>query len=354
MAQATDDLSSLALEPERLYAAAFVLVALTALYIGVHGPAVSDWEGYQFLFDQDGGWLRRQGRDPLFLYVLQGGRAIFGGNGYDLFRGAVFAAFAAAAARFAYAMAPGRTWAIFLALVAVAAFMIKALAQIREGMAFLIVTWPLVATYRHGENNPLAVGVFACVAPLMHSGAALFAGLWAMAAALSIIPRLVTWRGLPWLLLGAGLLAGASAAAWISASASTLEFSLRDLGIDTDAETIGGVAKDIYWLANGVAVLILWRELLRAAHGAGRFGGAFAIGLGSLVLPAVYTVCLVLVFRQFYLPAVTSMAIRLLISSMQLALLILGLRGRVNLASIGIASALILDQARLLFVDSPI
>jgi hypothetical protein len=179
-----------------------------------------------------------------------------------------------------------------------------------------------------------------------------FLALWVMAATFSLMPRLVVWRGLPWFLLALGVCGGLAGAALASASAGALEFSLQDLGIDTSVQAIGGAAKNVYWLVNGLVVLVIWRQLLVAGHGCGWFGRSFAICLGSFVLPFLYTVCLALVFRQFYLPAVTSMAVRLLLSSMQLGLLIVGLRGALNLWSIGIASASILDQARLLFQGS--
>ena len=338
---------------ERVYAAVFVVVTLALLYWQFHGPNLADWGGYGALYDRDGGWLASQGRDPLFVQLIHVSRTIFGGNGYDTFRAALFAVFLISAARAAYAMVPGKTWSIFLAVVVVAAFLIKSLVQVREGLAFLLVLWPLVQTYRWGKSNLVLAGAFALVAPFIHSGAALFSGLWAMAAGLCLVPRILMSTRLPWFFMFVGVALGVAAARVLAGSASALEFSLRDLGIDANTEAVGGIAKYIYWIFMGVSVIIIGRQLVSAGKGSGRFGQALAISLGSLILPLIYTICLVLVFRQFFLPAVTSMADRLLFSSMHLALLIIGLRGKVNSWSIGIAAFLIFDQIRLLF-ETPI
>jgi hypothetical protein len=347
-----DDSRALTWQPDRLYAAVFTAITLGVVYLRYHGADAVDWQGYSEIYDRDGAWLARQGRDPLFVALVGAAKVVFGGNGYAAFRASVFGVFVAVAAFVAYAMRPGRPWAIFVAVVVVAAFLIKSQTQIREGLAFVLVLGPLIRTYRLGAANPLMAGTFALAAYFMHSGAVVFLALWVMAATFSLMPRLVVWRGLPWFLLALGVCGGLAGAALASASAGALEFSLQDLGIDTSVQAIGGAAKNVYWLVNGLVVLVIWRQLLVAGHGCGWFGRSFAICLGSFVLPFLYTVCLALVFRQFYLPAVTSMAVRLLLSSMQLGLLIVGLRGALNLWSIGIASASILDQARLLFQGS--
>lgn len=333
----------------KLWAVGWVLVAMGLLYWRYSGSMVPDWLGYSDLYDYEGGWLMRQGRDPLFVAVLHLGRSMFGIDGYTNFRLALFGLFALVAARAVFAATPN-TLAVAPALIVVAAFLLKSLVQIREGMAFALVVWSLITAFqfknRHGW---LIAGVGCLVAALIHAGAVIFVVAWALALGLHIYWPLLKWRDLPAALLALGLAIGVTAAWLITRQADAIEFALRDLGEDTTIEAVSGGWKYAYWIANGGVVLLLRHQLLQASEGSMRFGYAYAGLLGSLVIPMIYACCVYLVFSQFYLPAVTAMAVRLLFSASQLGLIIIAWRGRITVWTMLIVAVSLADQIRLLY-----
>jgi hypothetical protein len=143
-----DDAGRISLDPIALWASALVVVAMAALYWHFSGPIFADWIGYSQLWDNDGGWLLREGRDPLFVSLLHQSRRLFGQNGYGEFRFALFAVFAAVGARLAYLMRAEWVSVLFVVPIVISAFMLKSLVQIREGLAFLIVVLPLISVFR--------------------------------------------------------------------------------------------------------------------------------------------------------------------------------------------------------------
>lgn len=75
------------IRPGSLLSAALVAAAMALLYWQFHGYAVPDWEGYEKLYGGGGAWLLAQGRDPVFVWLLQTARRLLGGeNTYGEFR----------------------------------------------------------------------------------------------------------------------------------------------------------------------------------------------------------------------------------------------------------------------------
>jgi hypothetical protein len=182
----------------------------------------------------------------------------------------------------------------------------------------------------------------------MHVAEGVFLALSAPALIASLIPRVIAdWRT-RWVLTALSVALGVTAVWALNRLGDTLLWELRDYSIDISASPTTGLWKDAYWLFNGAAVLVLRRQVLGAIEGARPFALAWATGLVCGVLPALYSACFILATTGFAIPAVTSIAIRLLYTSMELALLIIALRGRMNLITVALAVAMMADRLRLL------
>jgi len=340
--------------PANLLASLLVLALMALAYWKFSGPDVPDWIGYSRIFDQEGSWLARQGRDPLFIQLVRWARLAFGPNGYAVFRFGLFGVVSIFAARIAYAMPSKFVSPVFAAALVVAAMALKGLVQIREGLAFVFVAWPMIGVFRGKTGGRLAAGAGALIGALIHIGAGAFVVAWLVAYALYLSPsRVLRGRGVVWALSTLGVSAGAVAAVLIFRFSTAIEFDLQDFGVDTSVQAVGGVQKYIFWSCSGVAVLVAGHQLLSAAQGSRKFGYAYAMVLGAAILPGLYVVCAVLVFSDFYLPAATSLSVRLLLSSMSLSLLIVGLRGKATASTLGIATAVFLYGLRPLILQGP-
>lgn len=336
-----------------LWAAGLAVFVMAFFYWEFPASGFGDWLGYAEIWDQDGGWLANQGRDPLFVTIVHQSRQVFGDGGYAVFRDVLYGVFTLAAARFAYVMRSRQVSALYVVPIVAAALLVKSLVQIREGMAFVIAVVPLVGVFRASRSGWLVAGIGALMAVLMHFGALLFVVCWAVASVLYLAPdRLLGGKGARTSLMALGLALGVAMSVAILAFSKVLELALEDLGSDTTAPAIGGAWKYVYWIVNGGLVLLVRQQLLNAAWGSRKFGYAYATVLGSVVLPIIYTVCIILVFNQFYLPVITSAAVRLLFSGVEAALLVIGFRGKANWLTAAIAVILIADQLRLLLSES--
>lgn len=337
-----------------VFSAVLTLVAMGVLYWQFSGPGNPDWDGYGRLFDDQGGWLLRQGQSPAFVWLLQTARDVLGSNGYDTFRAALFGLFMAFAAWLAHAMPAqegfGRASCLLTATIVVAAFLLKGLVQVREGLAFLFILIPVQAMYGHRRRGGLlGSGIGAMISGAIHSGTVLFLGNWLASASLWVLPsRALTGWAIQNILLFLAVAIGVALALTVLHNATTVSFLLEGFGVDQSADAKGGLWKYVYWLAYGVTVLVVRHQVVLAASGTLRFPYAYATTLASFVLPLTYAVCLALVFTHFYIPAFTSMAIRFLFTCLELALIIIALRGRANLVTLAIALASIADQSRLL------
>jgi hypothetical protein len=237
---------------------------------------------------------------------------------------------------------------VIAAAIMVAAMMLKSLVQIREGLAFILVALSMLAVYARSAGGWLFCGLMTLVAAFTHFGAAIFLLGWLAASMFHLSPDAVLGgRRLRLILMTVAISIGVGGALEMFRYARQIEFVAEDFGADTNAMVISGTAKYIYWIVFGAAVTATTAQLLGAAQGARKFGYAYATCLGAFLIPMLYAVCLTLVFGRFDLPIVTSAVIRLLWSSLELGLIIIGLRGRANLLTFLVACVLILDESRL-------
>jgi len=350
-AKAPDDRPVAKLRPGSVLSAALVVAAMGLLYWRFHGEAAPDWAGYEALYGGGGAWLLAQGRDPVFVWLLQASRAVLGDGGYASFRAILFALFTAVAAWVAFITPPQRRLGDFapvaIALMVVLMFLLKGLAQIREGLAFVAVLLPVVSMFAFQRRGVVRSGLGAALAAAIHFGAAIFIAVWAVAGAQAALARTVLKPGFQRLLLIAGVGLGLGAAFLFLRDGAAVRFILQDHGVDTSASPVGGPAKYAYWLANGAMVLVIRRQLLDAA-GPRRFGFLYAGALGSFVAPLLYALTLFMVFTGFAVPALTSMVIRLLFTVMELSLAVVMLRGRATWLTVLVTVAMIADRVRLL------
>jgi hypothetical protein len=343
---------------QSLRAAAAALAGLYALTaMGLIGwlllgrIGLADWDGYRTLYDGAGGYLARQGRDPLFVWTLVRAGDTLGGGGYEIFRWGLFGVFTAAAALWAAKAVAGGSGVVVSVLIVIAAFLLKSLVQIREGLAFLFVLVSLAGLFRSSGKGIFLAGLGALVAVFLHVGTSAFLFAWAAALAIWALPdRVIAGRRFTVWLTAGGVAAGLIAATLIVGDAEALEYGLRDFGVDTSEAVVAGFWKYLYWIAMGGLVLVTRDQLIRGVRGGGRFGYVYGCVVAAVLLPMLYVVCMVLVFARFEMVAVASMAIRLLLTSLELALMIIAVRGRAAWVAGGLAVVSIVDQGRLLLI----
>lgn len=335
----------------KLLAALIVVGAMAVLYHRFQGWTVPDWTGYEALYIGEGGYLYDLGRDPAFVWLLLHARDLFQSAGYDAFRLWLFVIFTVVAAWLALVMRPQLLiLAPFLsATVVLAVFLLKSLVQIREGIAFLFVLVPLVGVFRNRGAGVILAGLGAGIAVALHIGTAVFLLIWLFALVLAWTPsRFLTGTAVHWLLLFGAVFLGVAMAVLVIHYSTALGFLLQDFGFDRSAEPIGGALKYAYWALLGGLILSLRHVMVERMDAPRPFGFAYASVIASGAMPALYTLCAILVFTNFYIPALTTLAERLLYSVIELALVILMLRGRGGWVVWMTAVVMIAVQARLL------
>jgi hypothetical protein len=327
----------------------YALAALGAMGWGLLGRcAPADWSGYQAMYDGRGAYLARQGRDPLFVWLIVRAGDLLGGGGYDTFRWLLFGLFVMVGSGWAGASVLAGSGLLASVLTVGAAFLLKSLVQIREGLAFLVLLVSLCGLVRGAPRVMAASGCGALLAALIHSGTAIFVLAWLLAAALPGLSGAPLARRRVGLWLTVGALALGVGVAWlISRNAVALEDSLRDFGVDNSGGVAADLWKFLYWLAMGGVVAVVRKQVIDAAAGCGRFGERYATVIAAGLMPTVYVVCLLLVFSRFDSAAVVSLSIRLLLTTLELGLMIVAIRGRANWITAGAAAVSIVDQARL-------
>jgi len=337
-----------AVYPRRLLAAFMFLIAIWSLYARFSGEGTPDWLGYSGLYDSAGGYLETQGRDPLFVWLIAAGRRVLGPNGYPDFRLLVFGLLSMFGSRLVYSMPCRRIWPWLSALTVLDLFLLKGLVQIREGLAIALVSAPLVGAFTTGRISRFQIGVFAAIASLIHIGAACFLFVWLCA---TLFPaRSSTSNPLPnqgWL-LSAGTVLGVGLGVLILKNPEFVEKLLRDIAENPGRDVNGGLFKNLYWIANGAMLLEIRKQVSIPNSEFGGIARDYSAILGSVLMPALYFICIILVFDQFFIPGVTSMFVRLFLTSMQLALVIIGLRGTGNWVTLLLVVVNGVDQWRLL------
>ena len=335
-----------------LLAALLVMAALGLLYWQFSGDATRDWDGYGRLYDDEGGWLLRKGREPGFVWLISQARAVFGQDNYSEFRFSLFCVFTLFAAWLASKMpdqaAIRPITSLVTALIVLLAFLLKGLVQIREGVAFLFIVAPAVTIFRDQRGGMFRSGVGAVLAAVIHAATMFLSGAWLSAVGIWLLPnRIVASVLLQRVLLALSIVVGATLALTVLRNIDDVNFLLQDFGVDRYSDTQSGLWKYLYWLVNGAFVILVRHQLLASVKTAPKFAFAYATAIGTILLPAVYSICLVLVATNFQIAAVTSMAIRILFTATELALIIIALRGRADLGTAAMAVVMLVDRARL-------
>lgn len=336
----------------QLLAAGMVLVAMWVFYWSSNGlSGMGDWVAYRRMYDTGGGYLAPQGRDPAFVWLISAAARVFGYEGYQTFRNVLFAAFTLVAARWAYVsrgLTPVTAITIFATLI------VKCTVQIREGIAFVFLAWPLIGVYVQRPNqaakapqSAFRAFVGALLALFTHSGTSIFLGVWLGAGALTVIPRkFVAWRYTPRALLLFGVSAGVSLGAVILVFPHPFEALVVALtgGLYATPQTF--IWKTLYWLTLGTLTLALGNQLVTVGRGCSPFGYAYAISLGRFVMPLVCSGCIFLVISALRTGEVIEWGNRLLVSLLELALIVITIRGRANYLTLLIALILLANESR--------
>lgn len=120
-------------------------------------PLNPDWLAYQSIYESGGAWLSDQGRDPFFLFIVNGFRSILGADGYVGFRmliGIYFAVFSGVTyKKICRDGSIQYKHAIFVFMILLNLFLSRFTIQIREGLA---VTFLLMGIYLlfNGAHKP--------------------------------------------------------------------------------------------------------------------------------------------------------------------------------------------------------
>jgi hypothetical protein len=100
----------------------------------------------------------------------------------------------------------------------------------------------------------------------------------------------------------------------------------------------------------GAIVFVVRRQVLGVAATGRRFGESYATVLAAGLLPLIYVVCLLLVFTRFDSVAVVSLWVRMLLTTLELGMMLVAIRGGANWITAAVAAVSIVDQTRLLFL----
>jgi len=340
---------------EGAFAAFLVAATMGLLYWRFSGDSAPDWFGYGQLYDDEGGWLLRTGREPGFIWLLSQARAVFGTNGYVHFRFSLFCVFTAFSMWLAYrapnqgAVAPISPIAV--ALILVMTFLLKGLVQIREGIAFLFIAGPMLPLFGLHKKYFWYIGLSTIVAALIHAATAIFFFAWLSSIIIFYIPdKIITKKWTQWgiFLLATGL--GIVLALTVLQNLDAIYFFLQDFGVDRHADLQVGFWKYVYWSFNGIFVFVARDQLIKSLKEVPRFAFSYATAIGTVLLPVTYASCLTLILIKFPMASVTSMSIRLFFTTIELTLIITMIRGGVNFTSLAMVILMVGDRARLLSV----
>jgi hypothetical protein len=309
-----------------------------------------DWYAYFSLYSSDGGYLARQGRDPAFVSFITLCGELFGVEGYDAFRTALFTLILIGAAAIGVAIPYRRTTAVVAATVLVAAFCAKSIIQIRECLAFLVVVSGSVALVKKGRLSGLVLaGVSALVGLSIHSGSAIFLATWAITIGIYVLVRRPI-GGVPFVLTAAALGVGVLIAMNIRYELGYFMDSLSDVTPQGPIAPVTGAAKYINFAVEAGVVVAIRRQLLDAGSASGRRATyALAVSLGAIVVPSIFATDVLLVFEPSYAASpVTATLGRALATAMEASLLFITLAGRANWLTFGAAVFVLAGQLRAL------
>jgi hypothetical protein len=311
---------------------------------------LGDWSNYQAMYERGGGYLVRQERDPLFIWIIDRAWDLFRAGGYETFRLTLFALFAFIAAVVAFGSALEGSNIFAVVLIVIDAFAVKSLVQIREGLAFAVILLSLIPLFRRQRGGMAFAGVGCIAALFIHAGTFVFVVVWVFALLFCLLPaRLLNARSFPrWATLFS-VVAGLGMGFLAKENTQILRDGLHGLGADTSQEVVLGLWKGMYWIVVGAAVVVVRAQIITNAN-CSRADFGYVVTLGAGLIPLLYVICLVIVFSRFEVAAVAAMTIRMFLSAMELGLLVIALQGRANALTGSVAFAALADQARLILM----
>ncbi len=343
-------------------AAALAAVAITA-GLGVaanvlHGEQNPDWLGYEAMYLEEGAHLAALGRDPAFIWIVQGARELFGSQGYETFRLCLLAYFLTVAAILAFRIpaAPRIRLAsgLGVGVVLFAIVFSKFTVQIREGLAFSFAL-PAVSSIIRPSGGERTRSAFVppallALAILVHGGMVFLGLAYALGLLLAIaLGERVRGVAVGRFLMVVGIAFAVLVGAYLGRSIELTVEMLGELGVGVETEAFSSAAKLLYWILYGVLVFSLRRQAMDTVPAlADRRGTAFCVVYVSLVLPFTYALALYMVVTS-QLPFTTSMVSRLLSTAVGLTMFLVLLRGRANALTVVAALLVIGDQARTIY-----
>ena len=341
--------------PRWMSLSAFVCSSLVALLVlNLTEFLNPDWFGYQRIYEDGGGWLAEQGRDPLFLLLNSVGYQVFGVNGYAAFRYALSVYFIA----FSYLLCVGRVLPFFrpgptLVSLLTALLMFtgtRFTIQIREGIAMTLILLALRPVLLR-DVMPARTWVLMGCAVLIHAGtvlllAALLLSRWgsSLRSSTAVIHAFLK-QFTPFAVVAGGLLAAFAVGAGGTGAA------LDSLYDTYSASTTTLFTKFIYWFVVGVANFLIAREACRVFddQSIATKKASILVGLLALILiPAIYSMIVVELIADAPLVLISGTARAL---HMVLGLLVMMITARRGLSfSAGLLSLLMAaDQLRVVY-----
>ena len=340
-------------------AAFLVLVPMIILYLQLSGSTASDWDGYASLYSANGAWLFDQGRDAGFVWLINKSYQLFGSNGYEDFRTAVFLLFVMTALFLACSMPPQRFargfGSLACAMIVLTAFILKAFVQIREGLSFVFIVTAVLCLLSRSQLKWYAVFPSLFFAISLHiSGIFLVTACLLSCTIVVVAPNMVTRISLGWTVLVVSILAGAILGFLAIEFSDLIRLRLKEYGVDETAQPQSSFYKYLYWLTNGVITLLISDRLRNSSELSAKntLSASLRLTLSSIVLPFVFTFAVFLVVSDFPTPAFTAMIIRLFYSASELCLLLIALSGRVSPTTMIIATFMVVDRLRLVLSAS--
>lgn len=333
---------------------ALLCVALVALPVLLITDFINpDWLGYKILYEQEGGWLADQGRDPLFVALVGAGRAVFGEDGYSSFRFALAVYFLG----FSYLLCIGRVLPISQTVssftsIAIALLMFATTrfsVQIREGVAMTVALYALAPLLRTGAL-PLRSWFLVVVSSLIHVGTGLFLTAILMSYGLARGGILAVQR--PQRMQGwwfGAFLTGGLLALIVLKIGNTGEL-VDSLFGDRESTDASALSKIAYWTGMGVVCFLSARGACRAYNtplDSLRLR-IFVRILASVLLPAIYgmTVMQLLSSGPPVMISDTTRAMQMVIGTL---ILLISLRRRLSLPLAATSLLLIADQLRAIY-----
>jgi hypothetical protein len=348
--------------------ALLVIVSLFAASCAFWGDANPDWRTYESIYDDAGGYLAAQGRDPLFTLLIQSAHEALGAGGYEFFRIVVFAVVAANATMLALRMPTDKQLnpckgvqstvgsvlqGLTIAACVTAAFLTKSVIQVREGLAFALVAAAIFRVMRcrvDGRRAQVLIYSLLTAAVLIHNGTTAYLIVYALAHMSSLVfqRRGRKIGSCHYAVMALAAVSGVAVGMYALYASEPLQEALQQLGVEASSESEASGLKLLFWVAQGGLLLLVVKELLHAAEEMPDVIGArFAVVHATFVLPFLYVLSVYMIVTSQPLP-ILSMVGRMLATAFGIALLGLVLRQRATILSLAAALFLIVDQLRVI------